>query len=157
MSTLEAIVVLFSRSVMSDFLWPHGLQHAKPPCPSSPGAYSSSCPLNQWCHPTISSSVIPFSSCLQSFPASGSFPMSHHFSWSTRCKKSMKWILLAYKGTILIIGEILREHLDVTWSGRVRCIYIYFKYILAWRVHNSEFLLSGLSDQKFFVFYIIFV
>ena len=61
---------------MSDSLWPHGLQHARLPCPSTPRACSNSCPLSPWCHPTVSSSVIPFSSCLQSFPASGSFPMS---------------------------------------------------------------------------------
>ena len=65
---------------MSSSLWPHGLQHARPPCPSpTPGVYPNSPPLSQWCHPTISSSVIPFSSCLQSFPASGSFPMSQLF------------------------------------------------------------------------------
>ena len=65
---------------MSDCLWPHGLQHARFPCPSpSPRAYSNSCPSSQWCHPTISSSVIPFSSCLQSFSASGSFPMNQFF------------------------------------------------------------------------------
>ena len=70
----------FSRSVLSDSLWPHGLQDARLPCPSTtPRAYSNSYPLNQWCHPTISSSVIPFSSCLQSFPASGPFPMSQSF------------------------------------------------------------------------------
>ena len=70
--------MLFSHSVMSNSLQPHGLQHARLPCPSlSPGVCSNSCPLSQWCHPTISSSVIPFSSCLQSFPASGSFPMGH--------------------------------------------------------------------------------
>ena len=69
--------VQFSHSVMSDSLWPHGLPHARPPCPSpTPGVYSNSCPLSQWCHPTISSFAIPFSSCLQSLPASGSFPMS---------------------------------------------------------------------------------
>ena len=69
-------LLLFSRSVVSNFLWRYGLQHARLPCLSqSPGACSNSCPLSQWCHPTISSSVIPFSSCLQSFPASGSFPM----------------------------------------------------------------------------------
>ena len=63
-----------SHSVMSDFLWPHGLQHARPPCPSpSPAVYSNSCQLSWWCHPTISTSAVPFSSCLQSFPASGSF------------------------------------------------------------------------------------
>ena len=66
--------VQFSRSVMSDSLRPHGLQYTSPPCPSpTPRVYSDSCPLSRWCHPTISSSVVPFSSCLQSFPASGSF------------------------------------------------------------------------------------
>ena len=67
---------------MSDSLWPHGLQHARPPCPSpTPGVYSKSCPLSRWCHPVISSSVVPFSSCSQSLSASGSFPMSQLFSW----------------------------------------------------------------------------
>ena len=67
----------FSRSVMSDSLWTRGLQHARIPCPSSiPRACSNSCPLRQWWRPTVSSSVVPFSACLQSFPASGSFPMS---------------------------------------------------------------------------------
>ena len=71
----------FSRSGVSDSLHTHGLQHARPPCPSpTPGVYSNSCPLSPWCHPTISSSVVPFSSCLQSFPASGSFQMSQFFA-----------------------------------------------------------------------------
>ena len=66
---------------MSNSLWPHRLQHARPPCPSpTPGAYSNSCPLSRWCHPTILSSVVPFSFHLQSFPASGSFPMSQFFT-----------------------------------------------------------------------------
>ena len=74
-------MLLFSRSVMSDSLWPHGLQHARFPCPSpSTGACSNSRPFSQWCHPTISPSVVPFSSCLQSFPASGSFQMSQLFT-----------------------------------------------------------------------------
>ena len=73
--------VQFSHSVASISLWPHGLQHARLPCPSpTPGAYSNSCPLSQWCHPTISSSEIPFSSHLQSFSASGSFPVSLFFT-----------------------------------------------------------------------------
>ena len=73
--------VQFSHSVVSDSLWPHRLQHSRPPYPSpTPGVYSNSCPLRQWCHPTISSSVVPFSSCLQSFPASGSFQMSQLFA-----------------------------------------------------------------------------
>ena len=71
----------FNHSVVSDSMWPHGLQHARLPCPSpTPGAYSNSCPLIRWCHPTISSSVVPFSSLLQSVPASGSFPVSQFFS-----------------------------------------------------------------------------
>ena len=71
----------FSHSVMSDSLQPHGLWYTRPPCPSpTPGVYSNSRPLSRWCHPTISSSVVPFSSCLQSFPASGSHPVSHFFA-----------------------------------------------------------------------------
>ena len=74
-------LLLFSYSVVSDSLQPQGLQHARLPCPSpTPGACSNSCPLSRWCHPTISSSVVPFSSCPQSFPASGSFQMSQLFS-----------------------------------------------------------------------------
>ena len=72
--------VQFHHSVVSNSLWPHGLQQARPPCPSpAPGVYSNSCPLSRWCHPAILSSVIPFSCRLQSFPASGSFQMSQLF------------------------------------------------------------------------------
>ena len=77
----EGSSVQFSRSVMSDSLQHHGLQHARPLCPPpTPRVYPNSCPLGWWCHPTISSSVVPFSSCLQSFPASGSFQMSQFFT-----------------------------------------------------------------------------
>ena len=73
--------VQFRRSVVSNSLRPHGLQHARPPCPlPTPRVYSNSCPLSQWCHPTISSSVVPFSSCPQSFPASGPFQISQFFT-----------------------------------------------------------------------------
>ena len=73
--------VQFSHSVMSNSLQPHGLQHTRLACPSpTPGACSKSCPSSRWCHPIISSSVVPFSSCLQSFPASGSFPVNQFFS-----------------------------------------------------------------------------
>ena len=72
----------FSRSVVSDSFRPHESQHARPPCPSpTPGVHPNSCPLSQWCHPAFSSSVVPFSSCPQSLPASGSFPMSQLFAW----------------------------------------------------------------------------
>ena len=74
--------VQFSRSVMPNSLWPHELQHTRPPCPSpTPGVHLDSCVLSQWCHPSISSSVIPFSSSPQSLPASGSFPMHQLFTW----------------------------------------------------------------------------
>ena len=74
--------VQFSCSVMSDSWRPHELQHARPPCPSpTPGVHSNSCPSSWWCHPAISSSVFPFSSCPQSLPASKSFPMSQLFTW----------------------------------------------------------------------------
>ena len=73
--------VQFSHSVVPDSLEPHELQHARPPCPSpTPGVYSNSCPLSQWCHLTISSSIVPISSSFQSFPASGFFPMSQFFA-----------------------------------------------------------------------------
>ena len=72
----------FSHSVVSNSLQPHKLQHARPPCPSpTPEVHSNSCSLSRWCHPAISSSVVPFSSCPQSLPASGSFPMSQLFAW----------------------------------------------------------------------------
>ena len=78
--TVSRLSVQFSRSLVSDSLQPHESQHARPPCPSpTPGVYSNTCPFSQRSHPTILSSVIPFSSCLQSFPESGSFPMSQFF------------------------------------------------------------------------------
>ena len=76
--------VQFSCSVVSDSLWPHESQHTRPPCPSpTPRAYPNPCPLSQWCHPAISSPVVPFS-CPQSFPALGSFPMGQLFVWDSQ-------------------------------------------------------------------------
>ena len=104
--------VQFSRSVVSDSLRPHKSQHARPPCPSpSPGVHSDSRPSSQWCHPVISSSMIPFSFCPQSLPASESFPMSQLFTWggqSTRVsalasflpKKSQGWSPSEWTGWI---------------------------------------------------------
>ena len=80
-SFIQFSSVQFSCSIVSDSLWPHGPQHVRPPCPSpTPGVYPNSCPLSRWCHPTISSSVVLFSSCSQSFPASGTFQMSQLFA-----------------------------------------------------------------------------
>ena len=88
--------VQFSRSIVSDSLRPHELQNTRPPCPSpSPRVHSNSRPSNQWCHPTISSSVVPFPSCSQTLPASESFPMSHLFAWgsqSTRVSASASFL-----------------------------------------------------------------
>ena len=80
--TFQFSSVHFSHSVVSDSLQPHESQHTRPPCPSpTPGVHSNSCPSSRWCHPAISSSVVPFSSCPQSFPASESFPISQLFAW----------------------------------------------------------------------------
>ena len=80
--SLHTLQYQFSRSFVSDSLWPHESQHARPPCPSpTPGVYLNSCASSWWCHPAISSSVIPFSSCPQSLPASGSFPVSQLLTW----------------------------------------------------------------------------
>ena len=101
-AALVLITIQFSCSVMSNSLWHHGLQHSRLPCPSpTPAAYSNSCPLRWWCHPTISSSIIHFSSCLQSFPASRSFPMSQFFTSGGQSLKfqfqhqSFQWIFRA--------------------------------------------------------------
>ena len=80
------VSVQFSRSVMSNSLRPHEHEHARPPCPSpTPGVHPNPCPLSRWWHPAISSSVVPFSSCPQSLPASGSFPMSQLFALGGQC------------------------------------------------------------------------
>ena len=112
--TFNAYSVQFSHSVLWDSLWPHGLQHARLPCPSPiPRVYSNSCPLSRWCHPTISSSVIPFSSHLQSFPASERFPMSQFFtsggqntgvsaSASALSMNSQDWFPLQWTGWIYL-------------------------------------------------------
>ena len=99
--------VQFSRSVLSDSLQPHGLQHARFPCPSpTPGVHSDSRPSSQWCHPAISSSVVPFSSCPQSLPASESFPMSQLLTWGGQ---STGVSALADDGFIYFTGEVLKR------------------------------------------------
>ena len=116
--------VQFSHSVMSDSLRPDGLQHTRSPCPSpNPRVYANSCPLSQWCHPTISSSVVPFSSCLQSFPASGSFQMSQLFvsggqstgvsaSGSVLPMNIQDWFPLWWTGWISLLSKTLKSLLQ---------------------------------------------
>ena len=112
--TLAFSSVQFSHSVMSDSLWPHGLQHARHPCPSpTPGVHPNSCPLSWWCHPIISSSVIPFCSCPQSFPESASCQMSQFFasggqsigvsaSASVLSMNTLDWFPLGWTGLVLL-------------------------------------------------------
>ena len=95
---------------MPDSLWAHGLQHTRLPCLSpTPGAYSNSYPLSPWCYPTISSSVIPFSSCLQSFPASGSFPMSQFFPPGGQS--------IGVSASASVLPMYIQDWLPLGWSG----------------------------------------
>ena len=103
--------VQFSHSVVSDSLQPHESQHARPPCPSpTPGVHSNWCPLSQWCHPAISSSVIIFSSCLQSFPASGSFPVSQFFASGGRS--------IGVSASASVLPVNIQDWFPLGWTGR---------------------------------------
>ena len=95
---------------MSDSLWPYGLQHTRPPCPSPPpGVHSNSCALSQWCHPTISSSLVPFSSCPQSFPASGSFQMSQFFASGGQS--------IGVSALTLVLPMNIQDWFPLGWTG----------------------------------------
>ena len=125
----------FSRSVVSDSLWPHESQHARPPCPSpTPGVHSDSRLSSQWCHPAISSSVVPFSSCPQSLPASESFLMSQHFAWdgqstgvsaltSFLSKKSQGWSPLKWTGWISLQSKRLLKSLLQHHSSKASLVH----------------------------------
>ena len=147
--------VQFSCSVVSDSLWPNGLQHARPPCPSpTPGVYANSCPLSRWCHPTISSSIVPFSSCLQSFPASGSFQKSQFFAsgsqsigvsastsvlqmniqdWSLGCTG---WISLQYKGLSRVFSSTTHLKALILWHSAFFMVQLSHPYLTARRNHS---------------------
>ena len=138
---LSVSSVQFSCSVVSDSLWPHGLQHARLPCPSpTPRACSNSCPSSRWCHPTISSSVVPFSSCLQSFPASGGkifskffesvlcirWPKYWSFSFSISPSNEYSWLisfrmdwfdLLAVPGTLKSLLQHHSSKASILWHS----------------------------------------
>ena len=99
-----------SLNSVRDSLWTHEPQHARPPCPSAtPRAYSNSCPSNQWCHPTISSSVVPFSSHLQSFPATGSFPMSQFFTSGGQS--------IGVSASALVLPVNIQDWFPLGWTG----------------------------------------
>ena len=104
------VMLLFSHSVGSDSFWPHGLQHNRLPCPSpSPGACSNSCSFILWCHPTISSYIVPFSSWLQSFPASGSFPMSQFFILHGQ--------IIRGSASASILPKTIQDWFPLGWTG----------------------------------------
>ena len=115
--------VQFSCSVMSDFLWPHRRQHTSLPCPSpTPGAYSNSCPSCRGCHPTISSSVIPLSSCLQSFPASGSFPLSRFFASGG--------LSIGVSASPSVLPMNIQDWFPLGWTGWISYMYTYGGFTL---------------------------
>ena len=104
------------QSDKSDYLRPHGLQKARPPCPSpTPGVYSNSCPLSQWCHPTILSSVIPFSSCLQSFPVSGSFQVSQFFASGDQS--------IGVSASAPVLPMNIQDWFPLGWTGWIFLLY----------------------------------
>ena len=128
------------QSVVSDSLWPHELQHARPPCPSpTQGVYSNSCPSSWWCHPAISSSVIPFSSCPQSLPASESFPMSQLFagcgqsigvsaSASVLPKNTQDWSPLEWTGWISLQPKGLSRVFSNTTVKTINSLVLSFRH-----------------------------
>ena len=142
--------VQFSRSVMSNSLRTHGMQHTRPPCPSpTPGVYSNSCPLSRWCHPTISSSVVPFS-CLQAFPASGSFKMSQFFTlsgqrigvssfsisssneYSGLISFRMNWLdFLAVQGTLKSLLQHHSSKASILWCSAFFVVHLSHPYMTA--------------------------
>ena len=145
--------IQFSRSVVSDSLWPHESQHARPPCPSpTPGVHSHSCPSRQWCHPVISSSVVPFSSCPQSLPASESFSMSQLFAWggqsigvsalaSVLPMNTQDWSPLEWTGWISLQSKGLSRVLSNT-----------FYYIIPKTGSMKEILISWNFNSKFLLY-----
>ena len=155
---LEKDSVQFSHSVMSNSLGPHELQHARPPCPSpTPGVNPNPCPLSWWCHPTISSSVVPFSSCPQSSPASGSFQMSQLFasggqstevsaSTSVLPKNIQDWFPLDWTGWIFLLSKRFSRVFSNSTVQHINTLALSFLYSPTltsihdyWKNHSFDF------------------
>ena len=135
------ISVQFSCSVMSNSLRPHGLQHTRPLCPSpTPGVYSNSCTLSRWCHPTISSSVVPFSYCLQSFPASGYFPVSHLFTSGGQS--------VGVLDSTSILPMNLQDWFPLKWTGWISLQSKGLSIVSNTTVQKHQFLGTQLSSQS---------
>ena len=147
--------VQFSCSVVSSSLRPHELQHARPFCPSpTPGVYPNSCPLSQWCHLTISSSVIPFSSCFQSFPTSGSFQMSQLFtsggqnigvsaSTSVLLMNTQDWFPLGWTGWISLQSKGLSRVFSNTTVQKHQFFCAQHRWDRPWQVHKIDEVVLG--------------
>ena len=135
----DHLLIQVSHSVVADSLQPHGLQHTRPPCPTpAPGVYSNSCPLSQWCHPTISSSVIPFSSCLQSFPASGSFPMSQFFTSGGQS--------IGVSALASVLPMNIQDRLPLGWNGWISLLSAGFSRVISnTTVQKHQFFCAQLS------------
>ena len=151
------LLLLLSRSVVSDSLWPHGLQHARPPCPSlSPRVYSNLCPWSQWCHPAISSSVVPFSSSLQPFPASGSFPVSQLFTSggqsigaSASVNDSDLWIPLYFMSLDPTVLYVFGSHctLCVIFSSEQNfTVWTFLLFSFLWRPSQAKLIFLAYSQ-----------
>ena len=146
MATILDIVafssVHFSCSVVSNSLQPHELQHASPPCPSpTPGLYSNSCPLSQWCHPAISTSVVLFSSCPQSLPPSESFPMSQLFAWGGQSTG------VSALASVLLMNT--QDWFPLEWTGWISLQYKGLSRVFSnTRVQMHQFFGAQLSSQS---------
>ena len=136
------MLIQFSHSVVSDSLRPHGLQHTRLPCPSpTPRVYSNSCPWNWWCHPTIASSVVPFSSCLQSFPASGSFPISQFFTWAGQS------IRVSASASVLPVN--IQDWFPLGWTGCFSFLSKWFSRVFSnTTFQKHQFFGAQLSSQS---------
>ena len=162
---LETVSFQFGRSVVSNSLRTHGLQHARLPCPSpTPIAYSNSCPLSWWCHPTVLSSVVPFSSCLQYFLATGSFPMSQFFTsggQSTRVSASASvlpmniqdWFPLDRTGWISLLSKGLSRVFSNTAVQKHQFTSTHLSlqsnsHIHTWLLEKPKLRLDGLCWQS---------
>ena len=134
--------VQFSCSVMSDSLHSHEMQHTRPPCPSpTPGVYSDSCPLSRWCHLTISSSVVPFSSCLESFTAWGSFQMSQLFTSDGQN--------IGVSASISVLPMNIQDWFPLGWTGWISLQSKGLSRVFSdTTVQKHQFLSAQLSSQS---------
>ena len=149
---------------MSNSLRPHESQHARPPCPSpTPGVYPNSCPSNQWCHPAISSSVVPFSSCPQHLPASGFFPVSQLFTWSGQSigvsasasvlpMKTQVWSPLGWTGWISLSPRDSQESSPTPQFKSINSLVLGFHYNIprqCIKKQRHHFAIKGLYSQSY--------